>query len=208
MGIADRDYYRENVRRMSRTRTSTWKIVLVWAAVLGALYFVASHVHWGGGVRTTNGVASVGAPSPPAPAAVAESIAPRASPTAPVDPRIDNGPSPIYRCGSSYGQTACAGGSVVAAPAASGFDSRPSARLAEMVAAGRTPDSATGTTVYRTAVVENGVATADRAAQCRALSAEIEAIDRAARRPQTRYEQDRLRAQRQAARDRQVQLHC
>ena len=154
-------------------------------------------------------------PVPARPSSV--QTAPRPLPTPPVAARalpyegsraMTPDTAPIYRCGAEYRHAPCAGGRAIDGPAASGFDSRPSERLARLVAEGRTADGNTVTTVVRNGTEVSSAAGVDRFAMCQALAAEIAGIDAETRQPRSASRQDQLRAQRRMVRDRQARLHC
>jgi hypothetical protein len=210
MSLDDRDYYREHLRLVSnsdvrRARWSSGRMVVVWILLLTAAFFIASRfmrerASMSLPLRSTAPVSA--ARDVPAPARPGVSTA-----TVPaLPPVVQRGQvaEPIYRCGNSYGLSPCAAGHIVDAPAASGFDSRPSPQLARLVAEGRMPDVTTSSTFTQTVVTQNGVAVG----ACPTLAADIDSIDRVARRPQSKPDQDRLRARRQATRDQQARLHC
>ena len=207
VGIEDRDYYRERYRNVvahPKRGSSTLTIVFVWLAVVAGLFF---------GFRTFM------KPSPPAPSVVRSAPAPTAASTpttesarqsqraveateAPQLTAQSSSASTIYRCGSSYGNAPCANGRTVEGPAASGFDSRPSDKLALLVEQGRTAQDAgpgTTTTTTTTTIVGNA---------CPYLAQLLNSIDQAARQPQSLQKQDRLRAERQRVRDQQARAHC
>ena len=94
---------------------------------------------------------------------------------------------------------------------ASGFDSRPSERLARQVAEGRSADDGSVTSTERTftTTTVNGtvVASSDQAT-CATLASEIVSIDRAALRPQFAASQDVLRRRRNDLRTQQLRSRC
>ena len=216
MGIHDRDYYQDQYRNASslhrgRKPLSSGRLALFWIAVL-AITFAAFQLVPMIGPRAPAVSSSPVSPAP-VPAAPSSSTPLAAARPAPVEGSraAPAGAAPIYRCGNRYGHEPCAGGRAIDGSVASGFDSRPSERLARLVAEGRSADSETVTTTSRTVttLVNNGsVVAAKRFSECQALAEEIVAIDRDARQPQSARRQDWLRDRRKQARDRQAQLHC
>lgn len=210
MGIADRDYYRDHLRdlrrgRSARRRSGALRIALIWIALLAAL--IVGFQWWSrtqsarvppSGSRASqtestrtgppNGAGAQLPPSPPI------AVQPATPPT-----------TSIYRCGNAYSTVACAGGHIVAPPAASGFDSRPSEQLSQLDAQGRAANLGSSNAPQTVTTTMNVAASNGSCAQ---LAADIEAIDRAARSPLPMSVQDRLRAQRRNDRDQQLRQHC
>lgn len=219
MGIQDRDYYREHYRNVVRVRpkpflASSMGIAIIWVTVIAVLFMGFHFFLRKPPVAQTAPSRQPASSLPPAAPGSAVTAPRQAPPPTMVSPTIAPQVSsavPIYRCGNAYSNTPCPGGRQVAAPAASGFDSRPSESLANLVARGRSPETNTTTTSTNTiTTVENGVVRSNgsAAAQCPVLASSIEVIDRAARQPRAMPEQDRLRTERQRLRDRQAELHC
>jgi hypothetical protein len=207
MSQSDRNDHRDHLHLLasSSRRERSWfsgGIVIVSIAVLALVSLAGVHFldTWH---PTSSSVLAVPSPPPEASARPAPGAVPSGAPQAPVpivaSPRVNA--DSIYRCGNSYSRSPCADGRVVEGPAASGFDSRPSPQLARLVAEGRTPDTGPAAASTQTIATHNG-------GPCASLAAQIEWIDRAARQPLTKPQQDSLRAQRQAARDQQARLHC
>ena len=221
MGLQDRDDYREHDRRAAANPTRTtragaerasYRRVLLICLVITASVFAAMRY-----AAPPETVARRAAGPSTSPSKASSSLPRSAGPTpsSRADPasRPDDAsrsaagsPSspPIYRCANSYGATPCANGRRVDAPAASGFDSRPSEALALLVAEGRATDEGGPSTVVTTRTTA-GNGTADA---CRSWAATIDGLDRRARQPQSAGTQDWLREQRRHARDQQATLHC
>lgn len=210
MGIQDRDYYREEHRKDSlsgqgRRGSSTFRIALIWLLV-GASVF--AFIRLLQRFYPSPSIAPLFVPtaaksngrqeqqvSPPTQRAVSPL---RAVP----DQTTPSPPTSIYRCGSTYSNTPCAGGGRATDGAvASGFDSRPSEKLARLVDRGRSSESG------NVSIVTTSSSNA-RPAICQSLNQQIEWIDRAARQPQSASDQDSLREDRRRARDRQAALRC
>ena len=204
MGIQDRDYYRVSASSRARARgPSTARIALFWT-VLGAILFAA--FRFGPTLMPhTTVVAPVTVPLTQRTTVVSSpKPAPFAVPLPPPSPTAERSDAPIYRCGNAYGREPCSDSRVVAPPAATGFDSRPSERLARLVADGRE-------TVTTVSTSHSSIQTATvfgRTDSCGSLAADIAAIDADARNPRSAPHQDLLRERRRAARDRQASLHC
>ena len=218
MGIQDRDYYREQYRNVSSPRRpkppSTGRLALFWIAVLAITFAVIRFAPtiWPRAPAVAPppvSQPSVQQPSVPAPQALSTlPTAPRAVPYDGGRPTAPPATEQIYRCGSRYGHEPCAGGRAIDGPAATGFDSRPSERLARLIAEGRAAGGDSVTTSTTTIVRNGAVDGADRIGACRALATEIADIDREARQPLSARRQDWLRARRADVRDQQVALHC
>ncbi len=130
----------ERTRRSGRRGESAW-MALFWIALLTALF---AAVYWWSERREDAAVAPPPRTPPPSDRARADATsgaapAPGLPPAAVATPAPAKSP-PIYRCGRTYGTVPCAGGRVVAEPAASGFDSRPSEQLSRLVARGPLDD--------------------------------------------------------------------
>ncbi len=223
MGIEDRDYYREqyrrnaaplgaDARRFPPRRTTRFRIVLVWLLV-GLAAFPAIE-RWAS-LRGEAGQAPSRRAVPGTTPRAAESIRPTAQTPASMAGRVSAPPlddaSParaapsIYRCGNAYGIAPCPNGRAVEGPAASGFDSRPSPKLAALVAAGRTNEE---TTTFVDGSTTTAVTRSSSGSECAFLAGRLLGIDADARQPHPPAYLDWLRTQRQLLRDRQASLHC
>ena len=219
MGIHDRDYYRDQYRRAaSSKRTSGFSgigIALFWIAVM-AIAFAAFRLLPMAGTKSSQVVVPPKVTAAPAPSIGARPSAPiavpRSVPVAPERAPVTTA-APIYRCGNSYVQAPCAGGRIVDTTAASGFDSRPSERLARQVADGRSAEESQTSSRTVTTTIVNGTVvasspTVDHNAICGPLAVELAALDREALRPQSAASQDLVRRNRNRVRNQQLQAHC
>ena len=228
MGIQDRDYYRERYRRTARPlraevrhfpKQSTTKlgVILFWL-VIGFVVFVAAE-RWAVPLvemakpMLHSGPRDASRSSAPMPSPPREPIAPTTGVRIPREAQTWSPPpaTAIIRCGNSYGTEPCTNGHAVESPAATGFDSTPSPRLAAMVQQGRTSGDSTNITSYSTTTTVNGVTTTSQSStgsKCVSLASRLSGIDADARRPHPLPYQDWLRAQRQQVRDSQAALHC
>ena len=192
-----------------RTVVASGLGVLVGAAVAGLVFFAIDR-------KQPPVVAAPSArPTLAATAPVARPDAgndrPVASPATPTTP--DYGPravapQTIYRCrsksGTSYSNEPCPGGSIVdEASAVSGYDSRPSERMARLVAEGRATSDAPQAPVYRVPVPR-----AAETRECASMQRQIRDIDAALLRPQDPKSLDDLRAVRQDIRTSMARQHC
>lgn len=213
MGIQDRDYYGDQYRKVSSLRPkgrgpSALKLAAFWVVVVIAGFLIAKR--WWLPATPPTPPAMQRQQANSAVAAVTAAVpGPRPNVPSPVLPGSSPMPSsqaaaPIYRCGEHYGNSPCPGGRTIEGPAATGFDSRPSEKLARLVADGRNVSSTTTTTFSETTTNR----TSSTSYACPGLAQEILAIDSAARRPLDAYAQDRLTARRRQVRDRQSALHC
>ena len=183
--------------------------VLVGAVAAGAVFVALDRSD-----RTTVD-APVAKPAPVVTAPVAKPIdagdAPKASPATPTPPDYGpRAPAPpaIYRCrskgGTSYSNEPCPGGSIVdEANAVTGYDSRPSDRLARLVAEGRAAADSPRTPVYRTSD-----APIAETRDCATMRRQIRDLDAAALRPQDAKSLDDLRAVRQDIRSSMARQRC
>ena len=117
----------------------------------------------------------------------------------------------IVRCGSSYGTTPCTNGRTVENPAATGFDTTRSSRLAVLMEEGRIPGESTNITSFSTTTTVNGATTmcqSSTGSECTDFASRLIGIDSDARRPHPLPYQDWLSAQRQQVRDLQAAVHC
>ena len=133
---------------------------------------------------------------------------PGAAPATPVHGAPVVGRRPIYRCragsATSYSNQPCPDGTLVRDDDASGFDSRPSERLASLVAAGRRDDAAPVAPSPSVAMPATAAGTSD----CSVMRRQIRDIDETARLPLSSVQQDALRANRQDIRTSMARLHC
>ena len=130
------------------------------------------------------------------------------APAVPITPtyRVPVAPQAIYRCkgrsGTRYSNEPCAGGTVVdESSAVSGYDTRPSDRLARLVAEGRGVD-APSQPVYR------ATPRSDESGDCAAMRRQILDLDATMRQPNDARRLDELRATRQDVRTGMARLHC
>lgn len=117
------------------------------------------------------------------------------------------GPPAIYRCrttsGTQYSNEPCAGGSIVdESSAVTGYDTRPSDRLARLVAEGRVAD-APRQPVYRALALQ-----AAETGECAAMRQQIIDLDATMRRPNDAKRLDEWRVIRQDVRTSMARLHC
>lgn len=140
-----------------------------------------------------------------APAAAPQRIAAPAARLAPAEAREQ-----IYRCrsasGTIYSNVPCEGGRVVDQGVASGYDSRPSERMAGLIADGRAADARGATANVRALPPSPALPTASGA--CANMRQQIVDIDAATLRPLPLRELDRLRAVRQDIRTSMSRDHC
>ncbi len=130
-----------------------------------------------------------------------------AVPTTPQYRPLAESPPTIYRCRSkgttTYSNEPCPGGSVVnESSAVIGYDTRPSDRMARLVAEGRVAD-VPQPPVYRTLAP-----TASSTPDCNSMRRQIRDIDAQALRPNDFKTLDDLRAVRQDIRTSMARLHC
>jgi hypothetical protein len=123
-------------------------------------------------------------------------------------PRVDE-PPPIYRCQSggrtSYSNEPCPGSAIVQGSAVEGFDTRPSERLARLVAAGRADvDPASDSTARAGAPT----VTPAVSVECANMRRQIVDLDRFLRQPNAIPVLDDARQRRQDIRTSMARLHC
>lgn len=186
--------------------------IAVGVAAAGAAYVAVERPHGSQRVREAVTAEEAKPSLPPALTIVdverRPSAFPRVVPTTP-----DYGPPPgavrpIYRCGSRgatvYSDEPCAGATVVdGAGAVAGYDSRPSDRLARLVAEGRAADAGSPP-----AAVRSRASPVRESVECATLRQQIVDLDAATLRPIPRETLDEMRRIRQDIRTSMARSRC
>ena len=218
MGLMDRDYMHDKHRQRlfspppTRPGTSTLAMVLIFIAILFALYKIADWKLQQRAAQTARQPSAAKTGS-----AAIETVTPAAQALAPV-PRpqqdthgADAATQLVTKCvtkgKTSYGDGPCAQGA-----AASQIRTRSDHNLMAAVQPERINAApAEERTSPRSAVAQNSPVAdvaANKKAECQFLDARIAELDALSRQPQSPQTQDWIRDERKKARDRQFRLSC
>jgi len=187
--------------------------VLVGATVMAVFTHRQSAVPQVAPTPATTIVASQTTPQPSRPEVAPVQPGPAATPVTPsYGPRVEE-PQSIYRCKSkgttTYSNEPCANGTIVdESSAVSGFDSRPSKQMEQLVSDGRANTYENSPPVQSRRSVATNAATDADGTECATLRQQIVDIDNYLRYPNSARTLDYWRQVRQDIRTSMTRKHC